>query len=532
MELVTAPLKNITKHKYGQYFTPKFVADFMVSLADIIHTSKILEPSAGKGVFIDSLLENGYSDIDAYEIDKELIHNHKNIINKSFISTKFNNKYDLIIGNPPFIRWKNLEEELKEELIINPLWLQYFNSLCDYLYIFILKSIELLKENGQLIFICPEYWLNTKHSQTLRDYMISNGYFEEIIHFNETKIFDNATVSIIIFKYIKSKSKVETIHFTKYYKQNVLTKGILDKIRMKINSNDIETYTLPQFKIGKRWILSKLEQNKKNKLFENTCSKKQFNFDLFGDSIGNQYDTIGDICEIGNGMVSGLDKVFQLNGEELNEYEKNSRIDVLKAKDLRPYGFDEITKYIFVQDVEDEEILKNGYPNFYNKLVKNKNKLDRRYHYGKDIPYWHWVFPRNFNLFSKTKDRIFVPCKERISNKDHFRFTYVPAGIYPTQDVTALFLKDDVKESIFYVLAFLNNYRVFEWLKSNGVIKGNIVEFSEKPLMSIPFKKIDWENLEEVKVYNEIVYYSQSFIKNNEVLAFNQINELFNQLLK
>lgn len=50
------------------------------------------------------------------------------------------------------------------------------------------------------------------------------------------------------------------------------------------------------------------------------------------------------------------------------------------------------------------------------------------------------------NLFSKPEKRIFVPCKERISNrsngrKNYFRFALVEGGIFPTQDVTAIFKK-------------------------------------------------------------------------------------------
>ncbi len=202
-------IKAKSKNKYGQYFTPKMVAEFMVSLADINFTSKILEPSCGKGVFLDVLTEKGFSNLDAYEIDKELTTKYDFVNYKSFVSTEITNKFDLIIGNPPYIRWKNLEKELKLELENNPIWNKYFNSLCDYLYIFILKSIELLNENGQLIFICPEYWLNTTHSLSLRNYMVENGHFESIYHFNETPIFDNASVSVIVFKYIKSKNEAK-----------------------------------------------------------------------------------------------------------------------------------------------------------------------------------------------------------------------------------------------------------------------------------------------------------------------------------
>ena len=72
------------------------------------------------------------------------------------------------------------ETIIKDELSNNQLWKKYCNSLCDFSSIFIIKAIELLKENGQLIFITPEYWLNTTHSIKLRNYIIENGYFEKM----------------------------------------------------------------------------------------------------------------------------------------------------------------------------------------------------------------------------------------------------------------------------------------------------------------------------------------------------------------
>ena len=122
------------------------------------------------------------------------------------------------------------------------------------------------------------------------------------------------------------------------------------------------------------------------------------------------------------------------------------------------------------------------------------------------------MFLRNFILFSSDKERIFVPSKERISNKDYFRFAYAGTKLFPTQDVTALFKKENVKESIFYILAFLNNYRVFRWLLHNGIVKGNIVEFSERPIASIPFRKIKRFDPKEVEIHNEIVKLTKQYI--------------------
>jgi len=101
------------KNKYGQYMTPEIIANFMVSIADLNKTLKILEPCSGQGVFLDALKKQGYKNITAYEIDGRLVKPEDDVKIASFVSAPIKENYDLIIGNPPYIRWKNLETELK-----------------------------------------------------------------------------------------------------------------------------------------------------------------------------------------------------------------------------------------------------------------------------------------------------------------------------------------------------------------------------------------------------------------------------------
>lgn len=526
-------VKQSSKNKFGQYFTPKVVADFMLGLADISTNSKILEPSCGEGVFLEILQQKGYKNLTAYEIDQDLATEFPFVRYESFVSANIDDKFDLIVGNPPYIRWKNLEDELKSELSLNPIWNKYFNSLCDYLYIFILKSIELLNENGQLIFICPEYWMNTTHSVTLRNYMVQHGYFEEIYHFNETPIFDKVTVSIVIFKFVKSKGKSDKIKVAKFYANQKLTSETLENLQNQVPFKDAEYLQVSQFKTNERWLLQSDEVREELQILETVCKKQNPTSLLsFFDEEKMEFHTIGEICDIGNGLVSGLDKAFQVNGHELNSAEKSATINVVKAKDLTPFFAESITKYIFINNGLEENEFQKTYPNFYLHFQKYKSDLEKRYQYNRKINYWEWVFLRNFNLFSKTDKRIFVPCKERISNKNYFRFALVESGVFPTQDVTAIFKKTETKESIEYILAYLNQPIIFDWLKCNGIVKGNIVEFSEKPIASIPFKKIDWNNKKEVSLHNSITDFTQQFLTNKDEKLVTKINTLFNQLFE
>lgn len=508
------------KNKYGQYFTISLIADFMVALISHLKDSRVLEPSCGKGVFLDHLVKHGFTNISAYEIDKTLGAKYDFIQFVSFLSVSLKEKFDVIIGNPPYIRWKNIEPELKAELENNELWNRYFNSLCDYLFIFILKSIEHLKEGGELIFICTEYWMNTTHSATLRNYICQNGYFTEIYHFKETPLFEKVTASFIIFKYVKSKEKKDSIKLYRYNKE----KGLPTSDELA-DRNCFELLTIPHFQENSRWILATKEIQEKLIKFETSCNKpssKLFETELY---------RIGDYCDIGNGMVSGLDAAFQIKDTiALNPDENAVLISVMKAKDLCPYKNKSITKYVFIQEDITAEQFGIKYPHFVEHFKPYMEKLSSRYSYNRSIPYWEFVFPRNQKLFERKEDRIFIPCKERISNKDYFRFCYAPKGVYPTQDVTAIFKKAKTKESIEYILAYLNNARVFEWLGLNGIVKGAIVEFSEAPIASIPFRPINWNSEDEVKIHNKITDEVKKYIATSSSSNLDNINNLFNIL--
>jgi len=520
--------KKNSKNKYGQYFTPEVVADFMVRIADLSSEAKVLEPACGEGVFLKLLQEKGVQDITAFEIDSSLASAFPFVRYESFISASLTQKYDVIIGNPPYIRWKNLEEELKVELAENTLWNKYCNALCDYLYIFILKSIEVLNDGGQLIFICPEYWLNTTHSLPLRNEMIKQGYFEELYHFNETPIFEGVTVSTIIFKYIKSKQRKEIIKVTKYHSKKKLTAEKLFNLQHQVPFEDVEYIDVPQFKLNERWLLESREVQARLQILEEACEREWAN-SLFEEK--NNYHTLGEYCDIGNGLVSGLDKAFQVNDHLLNEAEQLATIKVVKAKDITPFSAETITKYIYIEEGLSEERFKELYPNYYSHFQPYKENLEQRYQYNRNINYWEWVFLRNFHLFSKPENRIFVPCKERVSNKNYFRFALVAQDVYPTQDVTAIFKKQHTQESIEYILAYLNQPIIFAWLKSNGVVKGSIVEFSEKPIASIPFRKINWKDEKEVRQHHIITDITKQYLKTKDRRQLMEIKSLFDQLL-
>lgn len=523
------------KEKFGQYMTPKIITDFMVELINKDVHAKVLEPASGQGAFIESLKAAGFSDITAYEIDEEMIGEQQNILHQSFVSAEVEPVYDVVIGNPPYIRWKNLEAELKEELYENALFHKYLNSLNDYSAIFILKAVEALREEGELIFITPDYWMDTTHSLNMRNYLLEHGCMTDLYIFKEAKIFKNVTVSTMVFKYKKTKESYEQVQVHRYTKQKEPTKEIIDAMLGKAVHEDVEHSVIAPFEKDKKWVLAGEDDVAKIELYEQACSSRKSEAD------GNRQqadaepvpDKLEDFCEIGNGMVSGLDKAFQIAPTEfLTETEMCNLIKVIKAKDLEGYRYKTCTDYIFANEIQTEEQLIRDCPNYYRLLSINRDALLKRYNYNRDIPYWAWVFLRNYNLFSAHDKKIFVPCKERISNKDYHRFTVVYGDIYPTQDVTAIIPKETTEESIEYICAMLNSKYVFSWVKHKGIVKGNIVEFSRAPLARIPYKKIDFDNPNEKALHDRITENVKAYLGSGEQKLLQEIEADIDKLIQ
>lgn len=510
------------KNKYGQYFTPRNVAEFMVELLGTNKDGAVLEPSCGEGIFLDVLDDYGYKNIEGVEYDKELAINSKHNVwyGDYLLNESLEKKYDAIIGNPPYIRWKNLPNELKQSLSKSNTWTKYCTSLSDYSTAFIAKAVNDLSENGVLVFITPEYWLYTAHSQKLRNHLLENGTVDKIYHFDESKLFDDVSASLIIFRFVKNKKSSTEILKIKN-KKSLINTSLLSLLSNK--NDDFETITVSSFKENKRWALENERLSNNLDELEKSCTA----YSQFG-LLSDEYATIKIVCDIANGMVTGLDKAFQVHLPE-NNLTKNEllhSISVAKAKQLDGIGITGITRYIFINEPITEDALREHYPNYYEHLQPYKTQLNSRYSYNDGCQYWEWSFLRNLSTISKPVPKIFVPCKERIGEKKSFRFTLVGSGVYSTQDVTALVVKDSIKESIFYIHSFLHLPIVTDWIKSRGVMRGGVAEFSEAPLASIPFKLIDWSSKEQVLLHNKITSLAEMRLREHDANHLDSVDKI------
>lgn len=487
------------KNAYGQYFTPRHIADLMVGLAQCQTSERVLDPCSGQGVFLDALLDRGFKRIEAVEIDPALAqHPSVSVSCGSFLSYAPPHRYRLIIGNPPYIRWKDLPPEGRSEMQAHPLYGELFNSLSDYLTAFIAGSIRLLEQGGELIFITPSFWMHTLHAAPLRDWILRHGRITDVIDFGEAEVFPGVSSAIIIFRFEKVLEDRTLTHHRYLGPRRIPTSRLaLD------DSDNFAAHTIRPFQQASHWTLATEEELVEVEALEAACVQR----------VEDLYSTprvarLGDYVQIANGMVSGLDRAFRLPREvvqQLSREELRATLRVTKARQLQTFVTNEDMLYADVPlGISENEALKN-YPVLMRHLAQFRSDLEKRYSYGRDLPYWEWAFRRSESFHRNGLPKGFVPCKERITSRDRVRFSLVPDGAVAVQDVTAFAPSLGTRESIEYIVAYLCHPFVTTWVLRRGLIKGGVAEFSEKPLSDIPFRAIRWDDTEDVAAHDEIL---------------------------
>lgn len=252
------------KNLYCAYYTnSEPINKYMVKQLHLNNGEKVLEPSAGEGVFIESILSEDVADlqIDAFDINNtaiEVLHKKFDdigVVNIKETDTLFDEQLDLyamsggycdkVIGNPPYGAWQDYSKR-------NSLKKKYPGYYVKESYaLFLLRCLTVLKDGGRLSFIIPDTFLFLNLHKELRRTLLLNSCIEEILIF-PSKFFPGVSfgysnLSIITLQKTSTEEDAlnNNIRIIKGFKD---VKELPDVLENKF-SDDIHTYTLKQSEI-------------------------------------------------------------------------------------------------------------------------------------------------------------------------------------------------------------------------------------------------------------------------------------------
>lgn len=310
--------ESISKKNWGQFFTPLKVVHAIIEMAkdDIKEGAVICDPACGVGKFLLEPIKNKLDYF--YEIDKnkikpkitihgfdkgfdteeqktiilakanmliyfsDLIQKNSNLtkefsslFNECFIlktnsilgtlSEPANEKYDLILTNPPYVTSgsSNLKDEIKKS-----------GDLVDYYKInamgveglFAEWIIRALKPNGKAFVVIPDGILNRQNDKHLRKFILDECYLDGLISLPIKTFFTTPKKTYILC--ITKKASKTDIQKTPVFTYLVSEMGeSRDVYRFDIEQNDLqEAVTLYSFFKGNKNNFSKINSDNRCKI--------------------------------------------------------------------------------------------------------------------------------------------------------------------------------------------------------------------------------------------------------------------------
>ncbi|MCE7116366.1 class I SAM-dependent DNA methyltransferase [Campylobacter coli] len=419
--------------------------------------------------------------------------------------------FDLIIGNPPYIRQEELKE-LKPHLAKN---YKVYKGTSDIYTYFYELGFNVLKENGILSFITSNKYTRAGYGEALREFLLKNTYILKYIDLNGIKVFDSATVDTSILCFEKSKSKDNK------FKYLALSNEIL-----KTCAYDIGLYKdFAEFS-------------------QNSLSKESFTFsDENTSALKAKIERIGTPLKewqglnIYRGILTGYNEAFIITTEKRNEILANCKDEaekertaklirkMLRGRDIKRYSYEWAGLWVInthngyknqngekveAINIDHYPSLKKHFDEFYPQLEKRADKGLTPYNL-RNCAYIE-EFEREKIVYSE------------IVRKPQF---YLDTKLNFYAEATSFILTG---ENLKYLIAFLNNDFVafiFKTFYAGGNLGENGFRYKKAFLEKLPIPKINSKN---EKLANELINLVDEILKVKEQDKNANTQELENKI--
>jgi adenine-specific DNA-methyltransferase len=437
---------------------------------------------------LDDNIKSGNSLVDTDFYDSEIDFGDERKVKpfnwqKNFPEVFKNNGFDIIIGNPPYIKERG-NKEIFEPILKSRIGKLYHQGKMDFWYYFIHRGLDILKDAGFLSFITNSYWMRSDGATKMINRLKEEATFITIVDFDNYKVFEDVSGKhnlSIIKKGISKNSKVEIF-----------------KIDKSNPNTNIESYP-------KELVLHSTLIDSNNKLSINIGNEIFDDFEIldnhFDTSVGVQESTDKVTkkqkeqsknleVEIGDGVfVLAKNEIEKLN---LSTDEKLLFKPYLNTSHVIKYGIEFQEEYLLYSGkVEREKIAKGYYPN----IKRHLDKM-REFVTSSNLPYGiHRTREQRF--FESPK----LICKGMFKSPE---FYYDENKYYCGFSFTVIIQKSN-KYDLKFLLGLMNSCVGEYWFNLNGKSRGIGVDIGVKVFRQFPLPLVDTS--ESIELSTKLINY-------------------------
>jgi adenine-specific DNA-methyltransferase len=204
----------VTKAR-GAFFTPQAIAEFLASWAIHSSTDRVLEPSCGDAVFLlgaagerAKLGGTKSGDLVGVELHAPSVARARHrlqeagvaaeVVAGDFFDYSSDRLFDVVLGNPPFVRYQTFAGEGRLKAIAAALRQGVrLNKLASAWAAFLIHACSFLKPDGRLGLVLPAELLAVNYAATVRSYLMGRFSSLKIVTF-EHHVFPGVQEEIVL----------------------------------------------------------------------------------------------------------------------------------------------------------------------------------------------------------------------------------------------------------------------------------------------------------------------------------------------
>lgn len=348
---------------------------------------------------------------------------------------KYKEKYDVVIGNPPYVRAKNIADNVKSHL--NEWTVVGGNA--DLYIPFYEIAIRLLKKQGIMGYISPNTFLQSVNGRGLRNYLVECGYEITLLDFKETQTFTDVTHYTCIC--IIDKGKIQ------YKVRYALLNG-----KSSLSDYCFTEYDIKEYQRNKEWRFANPQIDSIVKQIE----AQPYKLDDF--KIRNGLATLNNEIYFFKAVNEDDDFYYREYRGKIYPIEKGICIDVVKPNiirtetDLENCKEKAIFPYVKEKEIMHEEFVSKYYPMTYKFLLLNKELLLMR-DKGKAKKYATWyAYGRTQGMTNQGKKLLIPYMAEKgiaVKSLDEKLLFYCGYAVFCDDDDQMELLKMFIESDVF-----------------------------------------------------------------------------------